>query len=392
MKQLKLLINEKEFTNAVNTCILKGEKTIPNLEYSNINFNLSLPIKSSIISVFQRDQGIPESEDFYFYKCTFSEKLRIDNYKGEIFFDDCIFEKTVDLTNTLFKKKARFRECTFKEKVKFDNTVFHDLADFWRSTFCEKTIFYKVDFHGAVVFSAATFRENVLFTYTLFEKVTIFRGSNFDKGVDLSLAIISGQLGLFDLEINDFDCTLDILDEVQYELAVSQTGEIPIKNKRETISIVKNHFQYKGDSVSAQQFALQESITHRKELYYKLSHGLNVWNNLCDYFLLSANRISNKHKSSYVRGALFTLFFGFILFYMALISTKEFCVFCEGNGVEITDKWILFQYYIVSLMPTHKFNYIKENPESVFYIFDFIGRIIIAYGIYQTIQAFRKYR
>jgi hypothetical protein len=50
--------------------------------------------------------------------------------------------------------------------------------------------------------------------------------------------------------------------------------------------------------------------------------------------------------------------------------------------------------FINFLNPAHSINYIDElNPfYGIPYVFDFLGRIAVGYGIYQTVQAFRKFR
>lgn len=63
--------------------------------------------------------------------------------------------------------------------------------------------------------------------------------------------------------------------------------------------------------------------------------------------------------------------------------------------------WTEFDYYVQSILPTHSFNYltdgdnedmVKHELEKGYYAIDFLGRIFVGYGIYQTIQAFRKYK
>ena len=45
------------------------------------------------------------------------------------------------------------------------------------------------------------------------------------------------------------------------------------------------------------------------------------------------------------------------------------------------------------MTPTHKVDFLDTEGTSILtYLFDFIGRIFIAFGIYQTVSAFRKYR
>ncbi|MDO5970791.1 hypothetical protein Q4Q35_13320 [Flavivirga aquimarina] len=51
------------------------------------------------------------------------------------------------------------------------------------------------------------------------------------------------------------------------------------------------------------------------------------------------------------------------------------------------------KYFFNFIIPTHKTNYMDElKPNNWFYLWDFIGRALVAFGIYQTIQAFRKYK
>lgn len=69
---------------------------------------------------------------------------------------------------------------------------------------------------------------------------------------------------------------------------------------------------------------------------------------------------------------------------LALITKKvELSAIKEGFG-----------YFWQFLIPTHKFDYlgVKQTDSPLFYVFDFFGRIAVGYGIYQFIQAFRKFK
>ncbi len=206
-----------------------------------------------------------------FYNCKFNKKFTFLGYKQDLIFENCHFQE-LNFQYALFVKKVRFRECHFHKETNFTNTKFNDLADFWRSIFHKKTIFYKTDFLGTTVFSAVEFRENVLFTYTLIDRLIIFRGTNFNKGLDLSLAIISGSIGVFDLKITHFT-SLHINNKIEkglssedhksnyeemYENAVSQDANIPIENKLETFRIIKKRLQDQGNNIMAIDFNVLE--------------------------------------------------------------------------------------------------------------------------------------
>ena len=327
-----------------------------------------------------------------FTNCTFRKNLIINTtIDRDVLFDNCVFERELNIQHVDFKGKARFRECTFNTTY-FINTRFHGLADFFGSTFKETVIFYKTDFNETTVFSSAIFNENVLFTYSLINKVLILRGTKFKKGLDLSLAIISGDLSLFDLTLKDFE-SKNNLKEKEYELAVYAKGIIPTKNKRETFRILKKYHIDQSNPVEYHDYALQESITHRKEVFEKLKTANNWFVNFYDYVLLTLNRLSNKHVTSYWRGILFTGIVAFFFFYFSMISTEKYSVNLNPSNWTKDAFLESVKYYFISLSPVHKHTYLDAlKPTTLFYVADFLGRIFVGYGIYQTIQAFTKFK
>jgi len=57
------------------------------------------------------------------------------------------------------------------------------------------------------------------------------------------------------------------------------------------------------------------------------------------------------------------------------------------NSVNSTMMYF-FKFFII----THDLDFMKGfKPNFLSYLIDSIGRIFIGYGIYQTVQAFRKY-
>ncbi|WP_170106615.1 pentapeptide repeat-containing protein [Christiangramia gaetbulicola] len=312
----------------------------------------------------------------------------MEDYEGLLYFDRCTFNSFVDLANTNFHSKIRFRQCIFHGEVYFNNTTFHDLADFWRCKFEKRTSFFKTDFLATTVFSGSIFKENALFTYSQIEKLLILRRTTFIQGLDLSLANINGDLKLFDIQLDDFKSVDNMPETIEYEEGLEEKGEIYTANKRETFRLIKHIFQSNNDSVTSQKFSLLESITHRKEIWFRLNHDFRS-KDLWDYILLTLNRFSNNHKTSYIRGFAFTIFLGLFTFIFVAWSSKTYE---PATNFDQFDFGLAVSHFVQFLTPTHKFDYIDENPSGQFYLLDFLGRIIIAYGIYQTIQAFRKFR
>ncbi|GAB5526275.1 MAG: hypothetical protein Roseis2KO_41470 [Roseivirga sp.] len=102
---------------------------------------------------------------------------------------------------------------------------------------------------------------------------------------------------------------------------------------------------------------------------------------------LGLNAISNGFGTSYLLSLIFIVGFGWLFFSLSIGSLAAF----TPGFIPDNDKLIYFTQF---LLPTHKFNYLGDKVllNICFYIWDFIGRLFVGYGIYQFIQAFRKYR
>ncbi|SEB35718.1 Pentapeptide repeat-containing protein [Tenacibaculum sp. MAR_2009_124] len=392
-------------------------------------------------TVFRKhwDEGWNYKLDFglngiIFQKCIFKEDVVIDNTKEDAsFIKGCTFEKAIiskgTSNNLLFKNcilnevnfedgvfgieekvndkkgKVRFHDCRI-QKANFRNTTFHGLADFWKTTFNNRIIFYKTDFLNITVFSAVTFKDNVLFTYSLFNSKTIFRGTKPEKGMDLSLAIISGELNLFDLNLKYFKHS-EPLTEEDYEHEVSEVGSIPLKNKQETYRILKKKYEAQSDNIRALDFKYLERTSQSraiaKEIFrakrYKNEHFLDfIYAKLkafINQIIHVLNLSSNGYGKSYILGLVFTFTLGILFFSLSLLCTSIYKLSDFTHPFFIIENNV--SHFLNFLNPAHKFNYLgKEFAHKTFYIgfyiWDFVGRIFVGYGIYQTIQAFRKYR
>lgn len=342
-----------------------------------------------------------------FANCTFRKDLMISTtIEKDALLDNCVFEKQIEIRSTIFKGKARFISCVFNT-TKFNLTTFKSTADFSNSTFYKPITFYKISFKDIVDFSAVNFKENVLFTYTSIEKLMVLRGAYPEKGFDISLAIITGELSVFDFQFDDYKSYTKIykdLDEefkkhnnnisyqnayqVVYNKAVSQNHNIPIENKRETYRLLKNQLESQKNYIDSIPFRVMENKTLLKESWKKLRNGVNLTRSFSNIIVMSLNAISNWFGSSYLMGLLFTVSIAGLFFSLSLnhIGNYEFTT-------TISDwEW---RYFVQYLNPTHRFDYMKlvdVNPRQWFFIWDFIGRVFVGYGIYQTITAFRKYK
>ncbi|NRB60302.1 MAG: hypothetical protein HRU50_10260 [Winogradskyella sp.] len=420
-KEPKIPLNRIYFENCVFKSGLSFKKSI---EFSFLNCTFDSEITFQYLKV----NGLYEFKN----DTVFKEKVVFKSNNAKLYFKECTFEKELKAKDVTFDNKIRLHNCYFTEKTDFRNTKFKELADFWCSTFNKRTIFFKTDFYGTTVFSGVTFNENVLFTYSLIDKNLILKGTKPLKGFDLSLAIIAGELLLFDFNLSNFKSdTKSYVSQQDYDNDVSTIGKIPIKNKRETYRIIKNQLISQKNTIDATKFSYLESSTLRKEVFSKifsfpnkksfnrigewyqetknkskftgvLKNGTihilkaiyNWLSAIANYILLSLNRLSNRHGTSYVFGIIFTLIVGALFYCLSVTSTSKYEITYAFDWAIVKEN---ISGYVQFLIPTHRFTYLNDimkghTLESGFYIWDVLGRIFIGYGIYQTIQAFRKYK
>lgn len=337
--------------------------------------------------IFRSNLKLPKKLVFnaQFRDCEFFGDLDISgaSYTLNTTFENTIFHGLVNFSDCTFKK-VRFHNCEFHGEVNFENTKFTELCDFWKAKFFKQVIFLKTDFLATTVFSSVIFNENALFTYSRLKEQIIFRGTVFKKGLDLSLTILEGELQTYDMRLNFETYKAQKVAEEDYEVSVTETGDIPYRNKVETYRILKYAAFSRQDIVSGYEYSKYETLAYSDTLgFWKWAEKINVW----------LNSKSNLHGTSWTRGILFTTLVGLIFFQFTLLFYGA-TFSLDYDNVSAATKF--FMYY---LNVAHKPDFIDEaygkdtsSSRSLYYVFDFLGRIFISYGIYQTAAAFRKHR
>jgi hypothetical protein len=333
-----------------------------------------------------------------FQNCTFTQPVVIKGvfeFRTQII--DCEFKKSVTLSNATFEKEIKFNNTTFHGIANFSKAKFYDLTDFWGVTFVQPMSFSNTEFIGTTNFTFTRFSENVIFTYSHFQKIVIFKNTVFDKGLDLSLAIISGELVIFDIKLGYYESIEDQDNSDVHFNQISSRYKITHKSKRETYRIIKSNFYASNNSIEALRYRRFELKTFKDELSLKskFSIGNPKWSEFVDWqdrlgknFILSLNNISNLHGESPLLGFLFTVGLAFVFLYLILLSTGKY-----EFAYSITLDPDTFRYFFTFINPTHKINYLGNAiPSSLTYVLDFGGRILVGFGIYQFVQAFRQFK
>lgn len=349
-------------------------------------------------------------------------------FLSAIFFDSVGFDidvinknkksrESIDLilTDTIFKKKAVFYHRLFSN-ILLTNTRFESLADFYDVTFNADVHFYKTDFLDTCVFSKCLFKKKAIFHYTKIANNVILRGANFQGGLNLALLNFTdnGYLNTFDLKISKFKSNINIegVDE-----NTDSWKNISMIDKRETYRILKNESIRQNNRIEALKWHKYEMASYKDEIknrkrnidfnlikipinltkeYFTKSCKLTIKYILAlsieERIILFFYKWTNYYGQSWSLGILFTLVVGSLFFAVYIPVLFKYQIDLSLKGItewySITINYI--EYLPRFINPTHSFDFIKESNGCPL-ILDFCARIFVGLGIYQTIQAFRRY-
>lgn len=144
-------------------------------------------------------------------------------------------------------------------------------------------------------------------------------------------------------------------------------------------------YQRQGDNIRASEYQAREIEAHYKTLPWSRKNFFTKLN-------LFFNRISNNFGRNWAQGAVFSVAAGLIFFYFLVLSSEEFH-FAFKLRSDLFDSFLKFmnplRHFDTETLFSDKIPQVTPNNWS--YLWDFAGRIFVAYGYYQTIQAFRRF-
>lgn len=142
---------------------------------------------------------------------------------------------------------------------------------------------------------------------------------------------------------------------------------------------LKGAMRNQHDSISETYFRAKEQNAYLNSLKGSRRFGERI--------MLFLNKISNNHGVSWTRGLLFTTIISIFCFLLYLFSINI------DNKITFHSPMDYLGYFSQFFIITHNFDFMSSvaSINGLSYFIDVIGRILIGYGIYQTVQAFRKY-
>lgn len=395
-KDCRINFTGSTFNNLVNI-IIDGEGGAT-INLSNCKFNQGLKINSNrtlteVIANKSLAKGSIELGNSCYHKLLFNQ-FQFDSHSNDNTFDleGANIVNELDFTKSYLgyaSFKDSFFNCTAKfDRVKFDgsnymNVKFKDDLYFNRAEFGENLMFNGASFDKKVIlvncnnlsanctcdFSGSRFLDDVYFNFSRFSKIT-FKNCSFNK-----IAAFKDS----------------IFNEVDFERCFFSNGadfsntKYP-KGDRESFRLIRSELLKVNNKFESLYYHSKELFFYEESLSYKNQFG--------EKSMLWLNRISTNHSLNWTRGVIFTLTVA-IIFYSLYIFSLPIKPFNWGwvswsSFINASDTTLKF--FLSFLNITHDFDFMKHySPNSFNYLLDFTSKIFIGYGIYQTIQAFRKY-
>jgi hypothetical protein len=394
---------------------------------TNIEFPTGFMFQSSFIGYLSLVSAFV-SQIFIFPDCVFGKiKLNSINFwdgGGEIKMDKVIVaEMTIGTMNNLssFLVQGHFSEVNFATKkpinILFNSTVVEKIN--FTNTILPKetTILFNDCITNTILFDSSVNYGNIHFKNLIktndvleWQKDTGGNHRFDDNGLmyfpETNFALLkvhSSDLGktVF-IDCNFVGFEFEFYNSKMLEIFISGTvfpnkvsvgpsieKLIGLQQQRLAYSQIKKVFENRGDNVSALQYRALELETYRQELLLentKSSRGekINLW----------MHRFSNYYGTNWVRPIWVTIILGIVLFsiYCLILGNKP--------GLNIDKFFDLAKSYPDFLNPLHKSDELEKkvamiNISSFWYfianVWEYFCRIIIAFLIYQVVQAFRKH-
>ncbi|MDV3597367.1 hypothetical protein CMU77_15285 [Elizabethkingia anophelis] len=397
---------------AVFHTLIKEENKDIFLTFEDCIINCDLFIKEAKIHGLKFNNCQINSELFYITNCEIKDLSIINRIDGTetinnlliseskiTLFLDIRFTHFLDTINLLENEikllqinkntfqRLNFRDCIFGENFSFkNNNILTDVL-IEQSTFgnfnCQNT-----NFGSNVELNECEFNGNCAFERIDGNRTSVkLNKCNFNRYVyfdDANVYSIITDLSFFK-EIASFQnasCHIIKFNRTHFDKMAFFTN-IKIESKQEldinTIRIIKAQLLKAENKIDYLEFKKYEFELFRKSLG-KRKNGSK--------FILWLNKITSDYNTDWVRGFISTSVYGFIFciaLYVAVFGLREWSVVLGENRF-----WLgYFKYMII---PNFSSPFEEEELELWWqYLIFILGKIFVTYGLYETIQSFRKY-
>lgn len=328
----------------------------------------------------------------------FHEAVILDPKHGTIFqFTNCQFEKSVKISGE-YRSRRNFVNCVFKEKVEVDNCTTGELLDFSDSIFESTFSIKETTIPGALMLARCDFKKEVSFLFNQVEPKSYvsFEDSRFHKFLDVARSNLFCNIQFKGIDVKqdllikktwaswffgerDFGEVKELVDYQTESKHKTEWGSIAII--RASLEMVQHQLKSNGYLFEARRIKALTNHFYLEELRIDKTH-------LKDRVMLFLARMSNGFGINWVRGILFTFLSGGVLFLLlsaVLISQNEIELACSSDAILSTASY----YFDFINVTKWKLSLYGLGDSPTVNISVYLSRIIVGFGVYQTISAFR---
>lgn len=426
-------INNKEFHFHFEDCTFNCEVKFDNCTFNSLIFT-SCEIKSLEFAILNSNIDLLEfrenTNDFRNIKTNNIENGTIEIERGNI--------KSINIENTHFKKGKLiikdldsiencsiisstinhifFSHCNFKSHFEYFGNKTASSLD---SAFFNHCTFYHSSFFGTTFNSDTKFSNCEFLSETKFESleseifsIIKFTDCEFFKSTTFNQALIHQLLFEKNAFIGSISLQETYFDIIKIDRTIFEKGaffdDIQIKKidncDRRTIRTIKQELQKAENKIDFSRFRVYEFNAYRKDIRKKLIEFKKDKNRFRyrkrepiqlkrDLFILNVSDIVSEYGTDWKRAMRFTFWSGlaaFTLFY-----------FLENIKLNLDlNNWkdFLYAFFRFFLITDFKNEYYKSGESILKFncfvsLFPFIiGKIAVAFGIYEMVQSFRKFK
>jgi hypothetical protein len=389
----------------LNRSEIKGQ-----LNLVNVKLTGSLKLKEAKIgslNIHSSDYG-NSIQDLELSETEFSGQVQLSNLNinGFTKAQSTLFNNSFFLTNVRFNKDAYFNHAIFHKSIYIEGVSALKKLSFYGSTFNSKINFIDFDFTNAnISFTGANINADLWVGPLLHHPSITFNGTLDFHGVGISSASIVRVINLNNISSPSGNIIfknayikglLDIRNVFLKEISFDGTvvlGNIQDNNSlykaikdRNSARLLKHEAKKINNTISA--------ISYNK-VEMKLFAKLITIKKISDWTILRLNHISNNYGTNWLLGVVFTFFSGLLFYTLFTLRYNSLTFLWEDRSRFIFIDQTFWAGFINYFWLPTGFNQLLNQHEviggfcgSIFFI---LGKILIAYGIYQTIAAFRKY-
>ncbi len=283
-------------------------------------------------------------------------------------------------------------------------------ALYFNSTNITKAKILGDNYNSNIVFNRSNFNELVFDSFYNYSTLSIISAKSFGKNSSLTIAHSNlGKTHLFNVFLNTFD-KVSIYNSVLTEIITANVKWFDDNRLNPEISVSQHTFEQRkeiyrqlkfalekqGNRISSLRFKALEMKTYKQETFINVEWYKRIFN--VDRFVLWVGQ-SNDFGLNWFKPVLFAIGFSLLFHFLIIVGISDELTYSPNLSFQSLEKtWNIYKENLSSLPqlmnPTHSLSRVYPNNTNLnfnVHLLDYLLKLILAFFIFQTVSAFRKY-